>query len=113
MSTMTPTWEDKVAEVRRHREASLTKVQPPLHSLPSELPQNSQNLPSELLTPREIAITEQFSVGELLSELKSRRVSVEEVTRAFLRRAAVAQASVCFIEVDIRERRTNGKRPIA
>jgi len=89
-------WEDKVATVRRDREASLAKVQPQLGSLPKELPLNSQNVPRELLTPREIEITERNTVKQLLAKLRSKQISVEEVTRAFLRRAAIAQACVRF-----------------
>ncbi|KAK5947441.1 hypothetical protein PMZ80_001591 [Knufia obscura] len=97
---MAETWEDKVAPVRRQREASLAKVQPPLGKLPETLPLNSRNLPKELLTDREIELTEKCTVKQLLARLRSRSVSVEEVTRAFLRRAAVAQAAVnCLTEV--------------
>lgn len=91
---MAAAWEDRVAPVRAKREASLAKVEPALKTLPTDLPLNSQALPRELLTPREIEITEDYTVKQLLAKLKSREISSEEVTRAFLRRAAVAQAAV-------------------
>ncbi|EXJ81386.1 hypothetical protein A1O3_07677 [Capronia epimyces CBS 606.96] len=100
--SMSDSWEDKVAAVRHHRDASLQKVSPPLalDALPSPLPLNSQGIPKLLLTPREIEITENYTVKQLLAKLRSRQISVEEVTRAFLRRAAVAQASVnCLTEL--------------
>jgi hypothetical protein len=85
-----PDWERKVSEERARREASIAKLEPKLKALPTELPLSSQKLPSELLTDREIEITERYTVPELLAALKARKVSVEEVTRAFLRRAVVA-----------------------
>jgi amidase len=85
-------WETKVAEERARRDASIAKADPELAlaGLPTELPRSSQKLPSEFLTDREIEITERYTVPELLASLKARKVSVEEVTRAFLRRAVVA-----------------------
>ncbi len=93
-NTMNESWEHKVAAVRRHRDDSLQKVNPPLGPLRHPLPLSSQSIPKDLLTPREIDITANHTVKQLLDRLRSREISVEEVTRAFLRRAAVAQASV-------------------
>lgn len=93
-------WEEKASWVRSNRDESLTKIQPPLLELPDQLPLNSQSLPQSVLSEREIEITERYSVAELITKLQSRQVSAEEVTRAFLRRAAVAQFAVrdliCF-----------------
>lgn len=89
-------WEEKVARVRAKRDESLAKVEPKLEGVPEELPLNSQGLPKLVLTPREIEITEGYTVIELLAVLRERRISVEEVTRAFLRRAALAHAAVCL-----------------
>jgi amidase len=83
-------WEKKVAEERARRDASVAKLEPKLAELPTELPLSSQKLPSELLTDREIEITERYTVPKLLVDLKARKISVEEVTRAFLRRAVIA-----------------------
>lgn len=94
------TWEEKASWVRSNRDESLTKIQPPLLELLDQLPLNSQSLPQSVLSEREIEITEKYSVAELITKLQSRQVSAEEVTRAFLRRAAVAQFAVrdliCF-----------------
>ncbi|KAH7136258.1 amidase signature domain-containing protein [Dactylonectria macrodidyma] len=93
-------WEDKVRWARDKRDASLAKVEPKLEGIPKTLPLSSQDLPKAILTPREIEITENYSITELLSILWERKVSVEEVTRAFLRRAALAQAATnCLIEL--------------
>jgi amidase len=85
-------WEKTVADEQARRDASIAKADPELAlaGLPTELPLSSQKLPSEFLTDREIEITERYTVPELLASLKARKVSVEEVTRAFLRRAVVA-----------------------
>ncbi|KAI5457171.1 amidase signature domain-containing protein [Mariannaea sp. PMI_226] len=95
-------WEDKVAWARAQRDATLAKVEPKLQGVPSkdELPLNSRDLPQSVLTAREIEITEGYSVTELLEVLRQRKISVEEVTRAFLRRAALAQAATnCLTEL--------------
>lgn len=87
-------WEEKAAWARAKRDFSLAKVEPALVGVPDELPQNSQYLPNAVLTSREIEITEAYTVTKLLLALRERAFSVEEVTRAFLRRAALAHAAV-------------------
>jgi sulfur carrier protein ThiS len=87
-------WESKVQSARARRDDSLALVQPALTGLPAELPDNSRSLPKAVLTAKELEITEQYTVEELLAKLRSRELSAEEVTRAFLRRAAVAQYGV-------------------
>jgi amidase len=87
-------WEEQVSWARTKRDASLAKVEPKLQGLPENLPNNSRDLPKLVLTQREIEITENYTAIELLAVLRERKISVEEVTRAFLRRAAVAHAAV-------------------
>jgi hypothetical protein len=90
-------WEVKASSARERRDAGLAKVEPKLEGIPDTLPLSSQDLPKGVLTAREIEITEKYSVTELLKILRERKISVEEVTRAFLRRAAVAQVAVRVI----------------
>ncbi|KAF4458309.1 general amidase, partial [Fusarium albosuccineum] len=93
-------YKEKASLALAYRDASLAKVEPKLEGIPSELPLNSQGLPKAVLTPREIEITEKYSITELLSLLRERKITVEEVTRAFLRRAALAQAATnCVVEL--------------
>ena len=93
-------WEQKAQSVRDYRDASLAKVDPPLDFRNSDLPSSSKNLPKQLLTSREYEITECYNVSALLEKLRSRAFSAEEVTRAFLRRAAIAQyATNCLTEL--------------
>ena len=89
-------WQDKAAWAQAKRSASLAKVSPKLVGVPEwdDLPRNSRGLPKDILTPREIELTEDYTITELLHLLRTRDVSVEEVTRAFLRRAALAHAAV-------------------
>lgn len=89
-------WQDKAAWAQAKRSASLAKVSPKLVGVPewNDLPRNSRGLPGDILTPREIELTEDYTITELLHLLRTRDVSVEEVTRAFLRRAALAHAAV-------------------
>ncbi|KAH6693671.1 amidase signature domain-containing protein [Plectosphaerella plurivora] len=93
-------WKNQAAVAQNRRVASLAKVQPPLEGIPDTLPLNSQGLAKAVLTAREIEITEGFSVPELLAALRDRAIRVEEVTRAFLRRAALAHmATNCLAEL--------------
>ncbi|KAH8200883.1 hypothetical protein TruAng_004969 [Truncatella angustata] len=92
MSTQ-KTWQDRVLEAQEFRHQGLGLVQPALSGLPDVLPQNSTSLPVAVLTPRELELTEKYTAVELLERLRSREVSSEEVTRAFLRRAALAQSA--------------------
>ena len=93
-------WEDKAQTVRDYRDATLAKVDPPFDFPEGDLPLNSQNLPRQLLTDREYEITQSNSVTELLEKLRERELTAEEVTRAFLRRAAIAHyATNCLTEL--------------
>lgn len=88
------TFDERVSWARTVRDSSIASVEPKLQSIPEVLPLSSQNLPAEVLTRREREITEGYTAIELLAVLRDRKVSVEEVTRAFLRRAALAHAAV-------------------
>ena len=93
------TWQDKAQVARDARDASLAKVEPALQ-LPETLPINSQGLPREHLTAREYELTTSYTALELLKKLREKSLSAEELTRAFLRRAAVAHhATNCLTEL--------------
>ncbi|CAH0055156.1 unnamed protein product [Clonostachys solani] len=94
------TWQTKAELPRRMRDESLAQVQPPLTGIPEPLPLNCQGLPKLVLTPRELELTESYSVEQLLAQLHSRKLSSEELTRAFLRRAALAHVVTnCLTEL--------------
>lgn len=89
-------WQDKAAWAQAKRAASLAKVKPKLVGVPeaNNMPQYSRDIPGNVLTSRELEITEDYGIEKLLDLLRSRQLSVEEVTKAFLRRAALAHAAV-------------------
>ena len=87
-------WEEKAQVARDYRDAGLAKVEPPLAKLPDPLPENSMDLPKQFLTQREYALTQDYDAIALLGMLRSKTVTSEELTRAFLRRAALAQQAV-------------------
>ena len=91
------TWQEKAKSARDYRDASLKKVDPPLSPLPEQLPLSSQEMPKELLTAREYELTQKYDAIQLLDMLRTKAVTSEEVTKAFLRRAAVAQFAVRLV----------------
>jgi hypothetical protein len=94
VNIMALSWEAVVSETRSAREAGLSKVEPKLLGVPDKLPRNSTGLAKLVLSQRELEITGNYTITRLLAALRQRKLSVEEVTRAFLRRAALAQAAV-------------------
>ncbi|OAL38221.1 hypothetical protein AYO20_02673 [Fonsecaea nubica] len=93
-------WVEKAKSARDYRDETLSKVEPPLGPLPDPLPLSSQDLPKEYLTPREYELTQNYDAIELLEMLRSKKLTSEELTRAFLRRAALAQYAVnCVTEL--------------
>lgn len=81
--------------MRDHRDATVAAIEPPLPELPSELPLNVTGIPKTVLTARELELTES-PAEDLLTVLAAGYVTSGEVTRAFLRRAALAQRLVSF-----------------
>ena len=98
---MTAEWEFKAQSARDARDVSLAKADPPIAvPMQTSVALSSQGLPIEILTAREYDLTTNFSAVRLLDELRQRKVTSEEVTRAFLRRAVVAhQATNCLTEL--------------
>lgn len=94
------TWQEKVKAACDYRDATLAKVDPPLGPLPDPLPLSSQELPKLMLTPKEYELTQNYDAIELLKMLREKTITSEELTRAFLRRAALAQLAVnCVTEL--------------
>ncbi|CZS94214.1 related to general amidase [Rhynchosporium agropyri] len=79
-----------IAQARKVRDDSINEVTPPLAALPDPLPKNVMSLFKENLTEEEIKITS-YDVPGLLEIIGGKVYSCETVTRAFLRRAALAQ----------------------
>ena len=85
-----------IAQARAVRDTSIADIQPPLPPLPVPLPKNVTALAKDTLTEQEYKITS-YDAIELLEAIQEKVFTCEEVTRAFLRRAALAQQVVWFI----------------
>ncbi|KAL2840078.1 amidase signature domain-containing protein [Aspergillus pseudoustus] len=103
-------WEELVA---RKRKACSNKIPPewriseellslcttPLSESKIDFIRNDTIRKSGILTPRELAITERYTVRELLAALANGALTSAEVTTAYCKRAAVAQQLVgCLTE---------------
>jgi amidase len=82
-----------IAEAREFRDSSISRVEPPLSPLPSPLPKNVTRIANSILTSEELKITS-YDAVELIQAIREKVFTCEAVTRAFLRRAALAQKLV-------------------
>ncbi|OCK96647.1 amidase [Cenococcum geophilum 1.58] len=83
-------WQDVVQEAQNYRDASLARVQPSIPETPAQLPRNVMGIPRVALEPDEVRIAE-LPTEVLLNLLASGKVTATTVTKAFLRRAGLAQ----------------------
>ena len=90
---MVPKWQAIAKEAQRYRDDTLSRVQPSIPEVPDELPLNVTGLPKQLLSEKEVSITESLP-EDLVSALAAGKLSSTEVTSAFLRRAGLAQKLV-------------------
>jgi amidase len=91
-------WRDVAREAQEHRDASIGKVPSITHVLDrleglESVPKCSIDVPSNILDPKDIHIT-QCLPEKLLAMLGRGEITSVEVTTAFLRRATVAQKLV-------------------
>jgi amidase len=87
------TWQEVAANIQAYRDESIAGVQPPIPDVPVSLPRNVTGIPKQLLSPREVSLTE-CPPEKLVASLANSQVSCTEVTNAFLRRAGLAQKLV-------------------
>ncbi|OBU00176.1 hypothetical protein VE01_01749 [Pseudogymnoascus verrucosus] len=88
-----------IAQALHFRDASVADVQPPLFSIPNTPPKNVSRIADDILTNEELKITS-FDAPELVKLIRDKSYTCEAVTRAFLRRAALAQKLVnCITEL--------------
>jgi amidase len=92
-----PTWQEIAKQAQDHRDASIAALDPPLPELPAELPLDVTQIPKQILTAQEISITETTS-EVLVDKLARGELAAVEVTKAFLRRAGLAQKLVGMLE---------------
>ena len=96
-------WQDIAAHVQARRDATIAQIIPAIPRVAKDLPTNVTEIPKRLLDSSEVRITEMLP-EELLKELSIGKLSSEEVTNAFLRRAGLAQRLVnCVTEVMVTE----------
>lgn len=86
------TWQEVAADRQKHRGATIAALEPALPEI-KEIPQYTIPLAKEYLTAEEVAITETL-VEKLVPQLAKGELSSTAVTKAFLRRAGLAQKAV-------------------
>lgn len=95
--TSTDSWTQIAHEAQAYREASLSLLDPALPPLPNPLPLNVTGIPAQVLTPSELELTS-HGPEVLVGLIASGQYTSEQVTRAYLRRAALAQRLVSTCE---------------
>lgn len=114
-------WEEKVAATRaRAREVIprdwllpdhiLGSLQHPLEEHPNRLMELDIPRRSGILTEAEIQITEAHDVSSLLKQLASGDLTAVDVTRAFSKRAAIAQQLVYALMLDLSKKLADANR---
>ncbi|EON62575.1 hypothetical protein W97_01799 [Coniosporium apollinis CBS 100218] len=83
-------WQDIAKQAQKHRDETIAAVQPLVPDVASDLPLNVSGIPKELLSEREIEITE-TAPEDLVELMSTGTITSTEVTTAFLRRAGSAQ----------------------
>jgi amidase len=89
-------WNETVKLAQQYRDTTLSLVEPSIPSISQHTPSNVLHIPSQILTPNEITITNSLS-EDILDCVSSGKWTSTEVTNAFLRRASVAQNLVLII----------------
>lgn len=87
------TWQEVAADRQKYRDETIAALEPALPDI-KDVPLNTIPFAKEVLSPGEIKITES-TVEELAAQLAEGEISSVEVTKAFLRRAGLAQKAVC------------------
>ena len=86
-------WQEVAKTAQDHRDASIRRVEPAVPNVPQYLPRDVTPIPKELLSKEEVEIT-QTSTEDLLKSLASGELTSTTITKAFLRRAGIAQKLV-------------------
>lgn len=90
-------WKVIVKEAQLYRETSLATFSTSLPTLPTKLPSNVTSIPVEVLTPQELEVTS-HGPEEIVALIAGGNYTSELVTRAYLRRATLAQRLVSIHE---------------
>ena len=87
------TWQEIANTAQEHRDSSIKRVEPPIPAIPASLSLDRTEIPKYLLPTEEVVIT-QTAPEDLIASLASGQHTSTTVTRAFLRRAGLAQSLV-------------------
>ncbi|KAL8762481.1 MAG: hypothetical protein Q9184_001516 [Pyrenodesmia sp. 2 TL-2023] len=90
-------WREVAKAAQDFRDASISRIKPPVSDISPDLPRNVTHIPRELLIQDELLITE-TSPEELVESLASGKLKSTSVVNAFLRRAGLAQKLVRTVE---------------
>ncbi|KAF1957625.1 amidase [Byssothecium circinans] len=92
-------WQEVVKEARGYRESTIAQLSPPPPAVPSDLPKNVTAVSEQILDASVVSITN-LPPEELVTLLRTSRLTAIEVTQAYLQHAAVAQGLVnCITEL--------------
>ncbi|TEY83162.1 hypothetical protein BOTCAL_0025g00210 [Botryotinia calthae] len=83
-------WQDVASEAQKHLDATIAPAEPALVEITEELPLRVISLPRKYMGPGDITITETL-IEMRLASLAIVKLHSLAVTKAFLRRAAIAQ----------------------
>lgn len=87
--------QDSLARFQARREEALSKVDVDLSRIPEKLSGNVTDIPRQCLSQEDIGITES-SAQFLITSLAEGVLTATQVTKAFLRRAVIAQKLVSW-----------------
>lgn len=102
------TWQEVAADQQAYRDSTIALISPPILEI-TNLPLNTLPIAKQVLTPEEIKITESTVEG-LAALLAKGGLSAVTVTKAFLRRASLAQKAVCLPQSSLIARPHPSKR---
>ncbi|MCJ1378120.1 hypothetical protein MMC17_001216 [Xylographa soralifera] len=83
-------WQEVAKTAQEYRDASIGRVEPAVPNVPQYLPRDVTSIPKELLSKEEVEITQTLT-EDLLKSLASGELTSTTITKAFLRRAGLAQ----------------------
>jgi len=81
------TWQEVAADRQKYRDKTIAAIESPIPEV-NEVPLNTTAIVKQILSSEEI--------GDLTLKLAKGEISAVTVTKAFLRRAALAQVAVSF-----------------
>jgi amidase len=92
-------WQEIAKEAQEHRDLTISNLSPAAPKVPENLPKKVTSIANEVLDARTLLITS-LAPDELLAFIARGKLSVVDVTTAYLQRTAIAQGLVnCITEL--------------